>query len=193
MGVNASNVLVGAPDQVVTGAILTAPKGTTLPTNASASIPVAFKDSGYINEDGIQLTLDRSTNDIKDWSGATVRTVLESFNGTISWKHLETNEQSLRNTFGDENVTVTPSTSSHGFQMKVAIGAREMPRQEFVFKMKDGLTKVLIVIPDGQVTDTDDIAFKGTEAIELGVTLSCYPDALGNSIYIYTDDGVTTA
>jgi hypothetical protein len=193
MAVNAKQVLVGAPDQATTGAILSAPGGTALPATAVTTLNVAFKDSGYVDEEGVKLTPDTSTNDIKDWSGAIVRSVLEEFKGTLDWAHLEVNEESLKNTFGDENVTVTAATPTTGKQIKVGIGAHEMPRKAWVFRIKDGKNRVLIVVPDGQVTARGEIQFTKSGAIKLAVTLSTYPDSTGNSIYIYTDDGVVSA
>lgn len=191
--VSAQNVLVGAPDQATTGAILSAPLGTGLPESAIDSLASGFESSGYVSSDGVTLTPDRSTSDITDWSGALVRRILETFNGTISWAHLEINEESLANAFGDDNVTLTPATGSSGNQIVVAIGAHEMPRKEWVFRMKDGNNRILIVVPDGQVTETGEINFVKSGAITLPVTLSTYPDSDGNSIYIMTDDGVNVA
>lgn len=193
MAVAAKNVLVGAPDQATTGAILSAPVGTTLPTSAVDTPDAEFTDSGYVSSDGLTLTPERSTTDITDWSGALVRRILESFNGTLNWAHLEVNEDSLANAFGDDHVFVTPADGTHGKQIEVQIGAHEMPRKSWVFKIKDGLNRVLIVVPDGQVTETGEISFVKSGAITLPVTLATYPDADGNSIYIYTDDGVTAA
>jgi hypothetical protein len=192
MAVSASNVLVGAPDQATTGAILSATLGTTLPATAVDTLDAAFSDCGYVNEDGLTLTPERSTNTIKDWSGAVIRTILEEFNGTLTWAHLEINEDSLKNAFGDEHVTVTPASGVHGKQIAVEIGAHEMPRKTWAFRIKDGDNRIMIVVPDGQITETSEIAFTKAGAITLPVVLSCYPDADGNSIYIYTDDGVTT-
>ena len=190
MGVEAKNVLVGAPDQKVTGAILSAPAGTTAPDNASAVLDAKFKDSGYISEDGLTLTPEWSTSDINDWSGALVRRVLEKFNGTLNWTHIETNEESLGAWAGD--ITVTAATTTTGKRIKAALGAKEHPRKEWVFKMKDGNNKILIYVPDGQVTEAGEVTFTKNSAVSWPVTLSTYPDAEGNSIYIFTDDGVTT-
>ena len=82
MAVNANNVLVGAPEQKTTGAVLDAPLGTPLPTHALDKISTTFEDSGYISEDGISLTVDQSTDTIKDWSASAIRKILSEFSGT---------------------------------------------------------------------------------------------------------------
>lgn len=191
MAVNAQNVLIGMPDQAVTGAILSAPIGTTLPTSAIDTLDVAFTDSGFVSEDGLTFNPDLSTSDINDWSGSLVRRVKESFNGTLSWAHLETNEASLKNTFGDSNVTVTAATAAHGKQIAVAINGELPAAKSWAFKMKDGDNKILIVVPNGQITTVNETSFTSSEAIAWSVELSCYPDSSGNSLYIYVDDGQT--
>lgn len=193
MAVEAKNVLVGAPDQTTTGAIQSAAIGTDLPENALDPIGSEFVGSGFVSDAGLTLTPDSSTTNIKDWSGATVRSILEEFNGTLAWEHLEINEESMRTYFGDENVTVTAATSSTGRQITATLGAYELPRKSWVFRMKDGRARILIVVPDGQITDRGEVSFVSTDAIKLPVTLATYPDASGHSVYIHTDDGVFTA
>lgn len=190
MAVNSQNVLVGAPDQRVTGAILSGPLGTVLPSSAVDEVDPALTDSGYVSSDGVTLSRDYSTTDINDWSGALVRRLLESFSGTITWAHLEVNVSSLKNAFGDDNVVETAATAEHGAQVAVMIGANQLPSKSWVFKMKDGNARILIVVPNGSITDGDDITFASNAAITLPVTLSCYNDEAGYSIYIFTDDGV---
>ena len=85
---NTKDVRVGAPDQKTTGAIKHAPIGTTLPTlssitKAAVTLDGAFTGDEYVSEDGLTLTPSMSTTEIKDWSGSTVRKVLESFDGTL--------------------------------------------------------------------------------------------------------------
>lgn len=120
-----------------------------------------------------------------------MRRVKESFNGTLSWSHLETNENSLKATFGDSNVTVTAATASHGKQIAVAINGELPAAKSWAFKMKDGNNKILIVVPNGQITTVNETSFTSSDAIAWSVELSCYPDASGNSLYIYVDDGQT--
>lgn len=194
MAVNNLNIFAGKPDQAVTGAILASPKlQDAAPTHAGDTIPSEAVDAGYVSEDGLELTVDRSTNDIKDWSGTIVKKILETFSGELKWTQLETNEQSLKNFAGESNVEVTKATSSTGTRTTVKIRADELPHKSWYFKMKDGKARILIFVPDGQVTSTDTITFSATDAIKWPVTLSCYPDKHGNSIYILLDDGVVSA
>lgn len=193
MAVNSSSVLTGAPDQLTTGPILSAPVGTALPTDATTALNVAFKDSGYVSEDGLNLTPERSTEAIKDWSGAKIRDILTEFGASLAWSHLETNEASLKNYFGDANVTVTAATVSTGKRLTAKLKGEELPRKSWAFKIKDGTNKVLIVVPIGQITDTGEVSFMKSGAITWPCTLTTYPDAAGVNVYVYTDDGVFTA
>lgn len=193
MGVNPNNIFVGAPDQLTTGAILTAPVTSNHPTSIRDAIPAEAVASGYIDENGLKLTPTRNTEDIKDWSGAVVRRILTDFDGTLEWAHLELSEASLKDYVGDDNVEFTPADTTHGNELAAKFNADEMPITARYFKMKDGPRRILIVVPRGQVTEQTEIEFIKSSAVKLGVKLSCYPDETGNSIYIYTTDGVVAA
>lgn len=194
MAVDANKIFIGLPDQATTGAILTAPVGTTLPTSAVDTLNVAFKDSGYVTEDGVNVSPTWNTNKLHDWSGANVRTMLDSFEGQVSFSLMEMlDEQSVKQVFGAANVTKTAANSTHGTQLNISMGSTLPEELAWVFKMKDGDAKVLIVIPRGQVSAVDTLAFNRNNSANLPVTLDCLADANGKSIYIMTDDGVTTA
>lgn len=42
-----------------------------------------------------------------------------------------------------------------------------------------------IVIPDGQVSDVDDVEYKDGEAITYSPTITAFPDDRGNTAYEY--------
>ena len=193
-----ADVRVGAPDQKVTGAIKHAPKGTAIPaltdiTKAAVTLNQAFTGDEYVSQDGLTLAPSMSTTEIKDWSGATVRKVLESFDGTLSWTMISTNAGALAIAFGADHVTTAAATATHGAQVQAALGAYLPEEQAWVFLMKDGDARIVIAVPDGQITEVGEVTFASNAAVGWQVTLSCYPDASGNCIYIMTDDGVTTA
>lgn len=189
-----SRVMVGTPDQKTTGAISDAPVGTALPTSAADELSSAFTSSGYVSSDGLSLSVDRSTSDIQDWSGNTVRKLLESFDSTLSWSEMQMSKEALIHAFGEANVSVTPATSGHGEQIAVQIGAELPEVRSWVIRMKDGSNRMMVVVPKGQVTEIDEITFAASDAIALPLTLSTYPDDNGVNVYVYFDDGtVVTA
>ena len=194
-----TDVRVGAPDQKVTGAIRRAPLGTAIPklsdiTKAAVALDQKFAGDEYVSEDGLTLAPNISTADIKDWSGAVVRKLLDSFDGTLSWTMISTNKNALGIAFGDSHVTFVTASTAHGNQTMATLGAYLPEEQAWAFLMKDGDARIVIAVPDGQITTVGEVSFKSNEAVAWPVTLSCYPDTDGNSIYIMTDDGqVTTA
>ena len=195
---NTSDVRIGAPDQKTTGAIKHAPIGTTLPslssiTKAAVTLDPAFTGDEYVSEDGLTLTPSMSTTEIKDWSGSTVRKVLESFDGTLNWTMISTNAGALGVAFGADHVETNAATLTHGEQIRASLGAHLPEAQSWVFLMKDGDARIVIVVPNGQITEVSETTFASNAAVGWAVTLSCYPDESGECIYVMTDDGVVTA
>lgn len=192
-GIDVSKVMVGAPDQKTTGAIFDAPVGTAAPASARDELAEGFVSSGYVSEDGVSISQDRSTTDIKDWSRAVVRKALESFDGTLSWSEIQMSYEALCHAFGAANVVKTAATSEHGEQVTVSIGGELPEVRAWCFNMKDGKARIRIYVPKGQVTGIDTITFSASDAIALPITLATYPDDDGVNIYIMTDDGVLAA
>ena len=196
MSLNAAKVLVGTADQQsATGAVRTGDVIATAPTTFTAAdtAVTAMTASGYVTEEGVQLTNDISTTDIIEWNRSVVRKVLDTFNGEISLTLMQMDYESWCQALGSEYVTKTNATTTHGEQLTIAMGAHLAPERSFGICMKDGDARVLIVVPRGQVTTLDSITFSATEAISLPITISCYDDGTGNSIYIFVDDGVKTS
>ena len=187
MAIDAKKVLVGAPDQsLTTGAVNIAPIGTTLPTDASTALGGAFNACGYVSEDGVTLSQNYSTKDIKDWSGAAVRTLLEEFTGEVTFKFIQTGYDELCAIFGSGNV------SQNGNKIKVSIGAHLPSPAVFAFNMKDGDNKVRIVLPNAQPVPDGDLTFVASDPISWGCKLNCNADSNGESIYIFADEAATT-
>lgn len=187
-------VRVGLPEQGTTGAILSAPLGTAIPdltdiTKDGVSYNSAFTGNEYVSEDGLTLTPTMNTTDIKDWSGATVRKLISSFDGTLGWTMISTNESQMKLTFGDKYVTSKAATTTHGNQVKAALGAHLPDPKTWLFLMKDGDARMVIAVPNGQITELSEVTFNSTNAVGWGVTLSTYPDENGHNAYILTDDG----
>lgn len=171
----AANVLVGKP--AASGGVLVGPIGTTLPTDATTALNVAFKAGGYVSDAGVTQQINTSTTDIKAWGGNTVRTVQTDHSLDYKFTLIETSTRSLSAYYGADNVT----------DGVVSITAGDLPHSSWVIEVRDGARRVRIVIPDGQVTARDDLVFQDGGAVSYGLTVSCYPDADGVKAYIYND------
>lgn len=189
-GVKSTQVYLPSPDQSgTTGAVAVAPIGTTAPANARAALGGSWTTGGYVGEDGISLSLNRSLTAIKDWSQSTVRKALTDFDGTISVPFMQIDEFAAKEMFGSSNVTVTAADTTHGEQIKVEIGAELAPMKSWCFSMKDGDRRVRVYCPCAQITEIGDVPFVPSQAHQYPCTLSAYPDSSGKSIYVLYDDG----
>lgn len=176
---NASNVSAGKPK--VAGAVYRAPKGTTLPTDATTALAAAFKDMGYISEDGVTNANSPDTEKVKAWGGQTVLVVVNEKADSFKLVFLESmNVNVLETVYGEDNVTVDSTGKI------ITINANAAALEEYVYvidmALKGGALK-RIVIPDGSLSEVGDIVYKDNEAIGYEVTLECLPDSNGNSHY----------
>lgn len=174
-----SNVSTGKPK--VAGAVYRAPKGTTLPTDATTALANAFVDMGYISEDGVVNSNSPSTEKIKAWGGQVVLIVSSEKPDTFKLTFLEAlNETVLKTVYGDGNVTTGTNT--------ITVTANAAALTEHVYAidmvMTGGALK-RIVIPAGMLSEIGDIVYKDDEAIGYEVTLDCLPDSSGNNHYEY--------
>lgn len=194
MALNVKQVYAPAPNQSsTTGAVAVAPVGTTLPTDAKSALANTWDDSGYISEDGLSVTITRSTTPIRDWSKNAVRNLLTEYAGSISLSFLQIDEFAAKRMFGASNVNVTAATSSAGQQIKISIGAELPPIEAWCFSMKDGNARIRVLVPCGQMTDVNQIDFKPDAGNIIGGTLATYDDGTGHSIYFIYDDGTVVS
>lgn len=187
---NSSNVLAGKP--LATGGILVGPLATAAPTNATTALAVGFKATGYIGEDGLTETVDRSTDKIKAWGGDVVKIVQSDFSTTYQFTFIESlNSDVLKVVYGDSNVSVVSATSSTGTLRTVLINGDALPQKSYVFEVKDGDSRIRIYVPKGQVTEVGDVTYNDGDVIGYQVTVEAFKDATLNANAIkFVDDGV---
>lgn len=188
-----SNVVAGKP--LATGGVLIAPLGTALPTTAVATPNVAFVAAGYIGEDGLTETVDRSTDKIRAWGGDTVKVTQSEFSVSYQFTFLESVKADvLAAVYGDANVTTTPATASVGTLNTVKIKSDPLPHKAFLFEVKDGDARIRIAVPDGQITELGEVTYSDSEVIGYQVTVEAFFNSAADANAIkYTDDGVTTS
>lgn len=188
MALDKYEVWVGAPDQTTTGAILSNVKITEAPSSIDDALS-GFKDSGYISDEGLQISTNKKFEEIRDWSLSVIRKILSEYSNELKWTTISQNEQSWKNFAGDANVQAVKASTGHGNQLNIKLNANEPLRKSWAFKIKDGERRILIFVPDGQAQGDDSLEFKANSPVGLPVLLTTFPDSAGNHIYIYLDDG----
>jgi len=149
----------------VTGAVSVAPIGSTAPTDASTALDAAFKDLGYIGEDGVTETRDRNSNDITAWqNGALVRTVVTSGTLQFQFTAIETNQRTIGAFYG---ATVTLAAA-------VIDAAVTGGQKMFVIDVIDGAHLERIFIPQGEIIEVGEVTYSNGEAIGYPMTIQCY-------------------
>lgn len=180
MANNALQVTVGKP--AVGGSIWTAPAGTTLPTDATTALDNAFNCLGYVSEDGVTNSNSPETEAIKAWGGDTVLQVLTSKEDTFQFTLIEAmNLDVLKTVYGASNVTGTLASG-------ITITANATPPEAavYVIDMVYNNSHVKrVVMPAAFVSEVGDITYADGEAVGYETTLTCTPDAQGNTHYEY--------
>nr|DAM40394.1 MAG TPA: tail protein [Caudoviricetes sp.] len=151
-----------------------------IPTDATSALGDTLTSAGYLSDDGIKNKRDRKTEDVTAFGGDTVLSVTTSLTETFELGLLETTKDTLAIVYGDDNVTETDEA------ITVKHNAKDTPRKVYVFELAMTGNRVKrIVIPDGQVSDVDDVEYKDGEAITYSPTITAFPDDQGNTAYEY--------
>ncbi|MGO2634436.1 MAG: phage tail protein [Galactobacter sp.] len=183
-GTSSANVSVGKPNLKVSGGILTAPLGTTRATDTTAALDRAYVSLGYVGEDGVTETSERSTEVIRAWGGRKVRTVQTEHGTSLQFTLIESrNANTLKFIYGEDNVTVS------GTGVKIRRNEKTLPHVQVVVDMLDEANGRRLDVGNGQVTEVGDVTFVDGEAISYEVTLSCDPDKNGDTLVEYAFTG----
>lgn len=180
MALSSDNVRVA-----VTGGVYRAPEGSPLPTDATATLNVAFKELGYVTEDGVTEAQGTNTNDIVAWqNGDIVRKVQTSHDLTYAFSMLETNDEVIDAFYGN------------GDAESYEINGAQPGRFSWVIEVLDGDAHIRIVIPSAQITERGDKTLVNGDAITYPFTLTAYPDPNYSGsedapakAYVYADYG----
>ncbi|MBR3240237.1 MAG: phage tail protein [Oscillospiraceae bacterium] len=178
---NVANVSTGKPK--VAGAVFRAPLGTTLPTDATTALEAAFKELGYVSEDGVTNNNTPDSDTIKAWGGNTVLVVQNEMSDKWTLTLIESlNPEVLKAVYGDARVTV----DSQAGTITVQATADQRIDAAYVIDMimKGGAMK-RVVIPNGSMSELGEIVYKDDEAVGYKLTLNALPDTAGVQHYEY--------
>lgn len=174
------NVSVGKPK--ITGAVYRAPAGSTLPTDATTELDIAFKELGYVSEDGVENEDKRSSEKVKDWGGNIIASIQNGKEDAYKMSLVEAlNVEVLKTVYGDANVTGSLET---GIVIK-SNGDEQEPSSWVIDMIMHGSFMKRIVIPNGKLSNLETIKYKSNDLISYGITIDALPDSTGTTHYEY--------
>lgn len=166
MANDSTNVSTGKP--MATGAIFVSPVGTEPPADATTALDAeVFKGLGYISEDGVTQTEDLDVTDFNAWGGDVVATSRGARTEEYQFTLIETNVESLKQAYGEDNVTGDWETG-------ITVRHNNKEKAEYVYVIETIMTGNRVgrtVIPRGKVMELGDVVKKDDELIGYEVTV----------------------
>ncbi|MCM3907607.1 hypothetical protein [Trueperella bernardiae] len=174
--------MVGAPIEA-SGALASAPAGTSLPTDAKTKLPEAFNAKAILSDGGWSLNPNRETTDLKMHGGGTARTITESFSEVVTTTLIEgADAEILKLVYGEANVEVA------GKKISVKHNAKPNGKRVWALGDRDGDAVRRLVIPNGELFLTGEVVHVHNDMIKYEVEIRCSEDEHGNSSYEYIED-----
>jgi hypothetical protein len=163
MPLNAAETVIAA-----NGGVSIAPYGTTLPTDATTTLDSAFKDLGYISEDGATFTPNVTSDGLPAWQSLThIRKFITEFVISVAFEMLQWNEDTLTTFFGG-GVFTDNGDGTFDFKLPKPGEAQEM---SLVIDGVDGAKTYRIVLDKVFISDAGDVSFMRSDAAKLPVTV----------------------
>ncbi|HFR3529351.1 TPA: phage tail protein [Streptococcus suis] len=179
--------LVSSAKPAIAGAISSATIGTELPTDATTKLNEAFKNLGYISDDGLTNEDTRKTEELKAWGGDVVDISQTGKSDKFKYTLIEVlNVDVLKEVYGPDNVTGDLASG-----IKIEVNSKELPDHPLVVDMllKNGAKK-RIVIPNAKVLEVGEITYADNDLVGYETTIQALPDSKGNTHYEYIKGSV---
>jgi hypothetical protein len=160
-----------------------APAGTAQPADLMTAPTSPWDPMGAISDDGLKLGFDEDSQEFTPWGLTTpFRTVITKSVRTFQMTLWETLRPAVVSIM--YRVPVTDLVPDGDGVYSFSESSSPAPdRRAYLFDVYDGDTLQRFYIPQGEVTDRDDVTFKQDEMSGYGVTISTYPDDAGITMY----------
>lgn len=178
---DASQVTIGSAKS--TGAIWVAPKGTSLPTDASTALSASWSLLGFTSDAGVQISESSKSDEIRAWEGRTsVYNVQTEYTENISFTPIQCNADVAKLIWGDDWVEVDGETGAihvkhHGGELEpVEIVIETSPRTGIVKRFAG----------EAQLTERGEQTMDGTQVDGRQLTFKMIADNNGVTLHEYT-------
>ena len=168
---NTSYVTPGKPG--ISGAIYRAPAGTAVPTDASTPLSEAFKELGFVSEDGVSNENTAEKTEVYAWGGSQVMSTTDRKPDKFKFTLYEAlNPEVLKVVYGDKHVDVSEDGKT------ITVTATSDDPDEFVLvidmALKGGALK-RIVIPKAELSNVAEIVYRDNVPIGYALTVAALP------------------
>lgn len=153
--------------------------GTPLPTDALDVLHSGLEGHGWMGEDGFRINITRDTTKHRAFSGRVVHVTQDSYESTVQVTFMEQSPNVQATVFGDANVTVD-FTDGHR-KTTARYEEDELPMSSFVIRAVEGEKTTMWVIPEGRVTEVDEIQVVHSDPMQVTVTIDCFKPATGTN------------
>ncbi|KRV49702.1 phage tail protein [Wenjunlia vitaminophila] len=155
-----------------TGRVLTAPLGSSVPTDVTTAWSAEWRDLGYTTTDGVKFNKKDKIDPVDTWQSVSpARFVYSDRDLTVKFQLLQFNEDTLPFFFGGDAVEET-SAGSQVYRYQVVAEPKEDERMLGVEFSDGNQITYRFVIRRGQVTETEEFQLIRTAAVKLGVTFT---------------------
>lgn len=179
MALNTDNVRVGSNGRLYVGSI-----GSTAPTDVTTAWDAAWKDFGYLSDDGVSMPFSTENEDINAWQSLSpVRRILTGVELTFQFTALEFKRDVITLFFPDS--TISTSGGVHTMGINAAPDSNE---RAFGLEWTDKGFTHRLVIPRGEVTDRGEVPISRSGAVGLQMTVTAYATSSPDLATWLTDD-----
>lgn len=155
--------------------------GTPLPNEDTFMDPFhsGLEGHGWMGEEGFRNNITRDITKHRAFSGRVVKTTQDGYEESIQATFYERSPNVLATVFGDDNVTVDIG----GGHRKMTVRHEEdrLPVSSFVIRTVEGEKTSVLVIPEGQVVEVDEIEINHSTLWMYVVTIDCFKPATGTN------------
>jgi hypothetical protein len=174
MALDADNVVVA-----ITGAVYAAPLGTTAPTDYATALNAAFKDLGYLGEDGVSITPNEASKKLKAWqNGQTVKTIRKGEDITVAFELIELRSEDAQKAYWGEGATV----ASGGLTVTVTDLSGSTPIM-LVVEAHDGDVGTRYFFPKATLSERGTISLLSDNYQAMPVTFECAKDGFFSKVW----------
>lgn len=159
---------------------LAAPAAPTTPATTPAN---TWEPCGAVSEDGLTAGFAEEQQDIRVWGVlAAFRTITTSSIRTFQLTFVETQRDIVASIWYRKAIADLARVSN---VRTIADSSTPTPdRRAWLFRSIDGNTVMQYYVPVGEVTNRADVTHNSTNAAAYQVTITAYPDELGNTVYV---------